>query len=392
MLTFVLFQFGPAGHEISPPPISFVPPPPPPPPPPPLHSPPPPAPAPPAHVLSPSLSSPAEAFDKQIRARSAAVFKQAEVDRICRRSSPAIWPGRAMEAVRRGSPSGSATCLGRGPWVSSSSRWVAYIFLGAVSYRNEGVHLWQCVQDDTAALHGRGAKAGRAGRPGGARECERRRKDGSVITLFSPRKPGGIVANVEFCAIIDVTVLDPEHTEAHDALLQVMQNTRPLLPPLAHSQLLQDVWARQTRERGLAAARSSASSTRHFWSTRRRLGTSHLDSSRQPFNYLYPNRALSPWRVERQSALLQHIVEWERRITSPDHHGNSPQFVDVDEMIVATGDGLAERKRLLVEGCDCIIALPGGAGTFDELQVPNPPPTPLASQRADSSQTGRALP
>lgn len=44
-----------------------------------------------------------------------------------------------------------------------------------------------------------------------------------------------------------------------------------------------------------------------------------------------------------------------------------PQFVHVDEMIVATGDGLAERKRLLVEGCDCIIALPGGAGTFDEL-------------------------
>jgi len=80
---------------------------------------------------------------------------------------------------------------------------------------------------------------------------------------------------------------------------------------------------------------------------------------------------------------LQHIAEWERRITSPDHHANSPQFVDVDEMIVATGDGLAERKRLLVEGCDCIIALPGGAGTFDELQVPNPPPTLLASQRAD---------
>ena len=95
MLTFVLFQFGPAGHEISLPPISFVPPPPPPPPlpPPPLHSPPPPAPAPPAHVLSPSLSSPAEAFDKQIRARSAAVFKQADVDRM-RPGSPTCAQGR----------------------------------------------------------------------------------------------------------------------------------------------------------------------------------------------------------------------------------------------------------------------------------------------------------
>uniref|UniRef100_A0A6U2D5V3 Cytokinin riboside 5'-monophosphate phosphoribohydrolase n=1 Tax=Hemiselmis andersenii TaxID=464988 RepID=A0A6U2D5V3_HEMAN len=43
------------------------------------------------------------------------------------------------------------------------------------------------------------------------------------------------------------------------------------------------------------------------------------------------------------------------------------EFQGADEMVVARGDSLAERKRLLMEGCDCIIALPGGAGTWDEL-------------------------
>mmetsp|Transcript_18937 Transcript_18937/g.38471 ORF Transcript_18937/g.38471 Transcript_18937/m.38471 type:complete len:257 (+) Transcript_18937:44-814(+) len=43
------------------------------------------------------------------------------------------------------------------------------------------------------------------------------------------------------------------------------------------------------------------------------------------------------------------------------------EHTGVDEMLVATGDGLAERKRLLVNGCDCIISLPGGVGTWDEL-------------------------
>jgi uncharacterized protein (TIGR00730 family) len=36
-------------------------------------------------------------------------------------------------------------------------------------------------------------------------------------------------------------------------------------------------------------------------------------------------------------------------------------------LLVATGDDLQERKRLLVEGCDGIIVLPGGTGTWDEL-------------------------
>eukprot|EP00283_Hemiselmis_rufescens_P022775 CAMPEP_0173438100 /NCGR_PEP_ID=MMETSP1357-20121228/19406_1 /TAXON_ID=77926 /ORGANISM="Hemiselmis rufescens, Strain PCC563" /LENGTH=188 /DNA_ID=CAMNT_0014403353 /DNA_START=19 /DNA_END=582 /DNA_ORIENTATION=+ len=46
---------------------------------------------------------------------------------------------------------------------------------------------------------------------------------------------------------------------------------------------------------------------------------------------------------------------------------DNEEFEGADEMLVATGHGLAERKRLLLEGCDCVIALPGGCGTWDEL-------------------------
>lgn len=37
------------------------------------------------------------------------------------------------------------------------------------------------------------------------------------------------------------------------------------------------------------------------------------------------------------------------------------------ELIVASGDDLQERKRLLVENADALIVLPGGPGTWDEL-------------------------
>ena len=37
------------------------------------------------------------------------------------------------------------------------------------------------------------------------------------------------------------------------------------------------------------------------------------------------------------------------------------------ELIVVGGSDLVERKRKLFEGADCIIALPGGVGTLDEL-------------------------
>lgn len=39
----------------------------------------------------------------------------------------------------------------------------------------------------------------------------------------------------------------------------------------------------------------------------------------------------------------------------------------LDEMLVASGDDLSERKRLLLDGASCLIALPGGVGTLDEL-------------------------
>lgn len=43
------------------------------------------------------------------------------------------------------------------------------------------------------------------------------------------------------------------------------------------------------------------------------------------------------------------------------------EFEDVDELIVAQGNNLQERKRLLWETCDCVVVLPGGTGTWDEL-------------------------
>lgn len=43
------------------------------------------------------------------------------------------------------------------------------------------------------------------------------------------------------------------------------------------------------------------------------------------------------------------------------------EFEDVDELVVAQGNNLQERKRLLWETCDCVVVLPGGTGTWDEL-------------------------
>lgn len=38
------------------------------------------------------------------------------------------------------------------------------------------------------------------------------------------------------------------------------------------------------------------------------------------------------------------------------------EFTDVDELVIAKGDNLQERKRLLWETCDCVVVLPGGTG------------------------------
>lgn len=37
------------------------------------------------------------------------------------------------------------------------------------------------------------------------------------------------------------------------------------------------------------------------------------------------------------------------------------------EILVAGGNDLQERKRLLVEGADALVVLPGGPGTWDEV-------------------------
>lgn len=37
------------------------------------------------------------------------------------------------------------------------------------------------------------------------------------------------------------------------------------------------------------------------------------------------------------------------------------------EILVARGKDLQERKRLLVEGADALVVMPGGPGTWDEV-------------------------
>ena len=39
-----------------------------------------------------------------------------------------------------------------------------------------------------------------------------------------------------------------------------------------------------------------------------------------------------------------------------------------NEILIARGDDLQERKRLLVEGADALVVLPGGPGTWDEVR------------------------
>lgn len=38
-----------------------------------------------------------------------------------------------------------------------------------------------------------------------------------------------------------------------------------------------------------------------------------------------------------------------------------------NEILIARGNDLQERKKLLVEGADALVVLPGGPGTWDEV-------------------------
>ncbi len=55
-------------------------------------------------------------------------------------------------------------------------------------------------------------------------------------------------------------------------------------------------------------------------------------------------------------ARCRHVTKCMRRKT---------QFVGADEILVATGDNLQERKRLLNEGADCIMVLPVSGSACD---------------------------
>eukprot|EP01083_Nonionella_stella_P271268 919162_1 len=49
------------------------------------------------------------------------------------------------------------------------------------------------------------------------------------------------------------------------------------------------------------------------------------------------------------------------------NEGRSDKRGSKAKLIITDGVGLQERKRMLVEGADAIVVLPGGTGTFDEL-------------------------
>lgn len=53
--------------------------------------------------------------------------------------------------------------------------------------------------------------------------------------------------------------------------------------------------------------------------------------------------------------------------------GSSKVFTEgKHELLVASGNDLQERKRLLVEGADALVVLPGGPGTWDEVCCMHP--------------------
>ena len=59
-------------------------------------------------------------------------------------------------------------------------------------------------------------------------------------------------------------------------------------------------------------------------------------------------------------------VEGCHDVFKQDRNAHAPTSKKV-QLKIARGDDLQERKRLLVEGADALIVLPGGPGTFDEL-------------------------
>jgi predicted Rossmann-fold nucleotide-binding protein len=38
-----------------------------------------------------------------------------------------------------------------------------------------------------------------------------------------------------------------------------------------------------------------------------------------------------------------------------------------EDVVIVEGETLSDRKAMLIEGCDCVISMPGGVGTMDEL-------------------------
>jgi len=70
-------------------------------------------------------------------------------------------------------------------------------------------------------------------------------------------------------------------------------------------------------------------------------------------------------------SLNQGIIDGDGRVVGVMHEfwASVDGWVETDKrkIQIARGEGLQERKKMLVDGADAIVVLPGGVGTFDEL-------------------------
>lgn len=73
------------------------------------------------------------------------------------------------------------------------------------------------------------------------------------------------------------------------------------------------------------------------------------------------------WLVDQQDWTSKPLRDGGAHPVFYDDHRAPDEDGPIREILVAGGSDLQERKRLLVEGADGVIVLPGGPGTWDEL-------------------------
>eukprot|EP00903_Cladosiphon_okamuranus_P020238 g18574.t1 len=107
---------------------------------------------------------------------------------------------------------------------------------------------------------------------------------------------------------------------------------------------------------------SSVHTPRPYLEVARKLGNLLADGGHMTVN--------GAGRAGCMGALNNGVVERCGRVRGVIHEMwivDKEEHPDIKDLHVVGGEGLQERKRVLMDGADCIIALPGGLGTWDEL-------------------------